>query len=80
MRSIFAGIIMMSASLVVVDDAEAERRGYTQTLIVYQRPVEESRDKTIGVDQVHLEEDALTKRIKQDNGRIDRLIDICPSC
>jgi hypothetical protein len=80
MRSIFAGIIAMSAAIVVADNAQAQKRGYTQALIVRQQPVEESRDKTFGVGQVHFEEDALTKRIKQDNTRIDRLIDICPSC
>jgi hypothetical protein len=80
MRSIFAGIIAMSAAIVVADNAQAQKRGYTQALIVHQQPVEESRDKTIGVGQVHSEEDALTKRIKQDNTRIDRLVDICPSC
>jgi hypothetical protein len=71
---------MMSASVVIIDNAQAERRSYTQVLIVHQQQVQESLEKTIGVDQVHSEEDALTKRIKQDNARIDRLIDICPSC
>ena len=80
MRSIFTGIIMVSASMTVVNNAQAEKRGYTQALIVHQQPVEESRGKTVGVDQIHFDEDALTKRIKQDKVRIDRLIDICPSC
>jgi benzoylformate decarboxylase len=34
----------------------------------------------IGADQDHSEQDVLTKRIEQDNTRLDRLIDICPSC
>jgi hypothetical protein len=80
MRSMFAAIIVMSASMAIINNAQAERRGYTQALIVPQRPAEESRDKAIGAGQVHIEEDALTTRIKQDNARIDRLIDICPSC
>jgi hypothetical protein len=80
MRSIFVEIIIMAASMAVVNNAQAERRGYTQALIVHQQPIEESRDRAVGVDQVHFEDDALTNRIKQDNARIDRLIDICPSC
>jgi hypothetical protein len=80
MRSIFAGIIVMSASMAVVNNSQAENRGYNQALIVHQQPVEESRNKTIGVGQVHFEEDELTKRIKQDNARIDRSIDICAGC
>jgi acyl-CoA synthetase (AMP-forming)/AMP-acid ligase II len=37
-------------------------------------------DNTVGADHGHSEQDVLTKRIEQDNSRLDRLIDICPSC
>ena len=81
MRSIFAGIIMLSASMAVVHTAQAEKHGYVQTLIGRQQPSQPSREETIDAGQVHLEEDPLTKRIEQDNARLDRLIrDICPSC
>lgn len=40
-----------------------------------------SRDGVIDAGQVHSEEDALTKRIEQDNARLDRLIGgICSGC
>jgi hypothetical protein len=80
MRSIFAGIIMLSASVAVVQPAQAEKHGYMQAVIGHRQPIQASRDKTIGADQVHSEEDVLTRRIEQDNTRLDRLIDICPSC
>jgi hypothetical protein len=39
------------------------------------------RDGAISAGQVHIEEDALTRRIAQDNARLDREIRrICPSC
>lgn len=79
MRSIFAGIIMLSASTAVVDTAQAEKHGYAQALIGQRQSLEVSRGK-IGVDPVHPDEDALTRRIEQDRVRLDRLIDICPSC
>jgi hypothetical protein len=79
MRSIFAGIIMLSMSAAVVDTAHAEKHGYAQVLMGQRLPPEVSRD-TIGVDPVHPNEDALTRRIEQDRIRLDRLIDICPSC
>ena len=79
MRLIFAGIIMLSASMAVVHTAQAEKRGYMQAVIGHRQPIQASRDQT-GADQVHSEEDVLTRRIEQDNTRLDRLIDICPSC
>jgi hypothetical protein len=80
MRSIFAGIIMLSASMAVVHAAQAEKHGYMQPVISYQQSIQASRDETLGADQHHSEQDVLTKRIERDNTRLDRLIDICPSC
>jgi hypothetical protein len=80
MRSIFAGIIMLSASMAVVYPAQAEKRGYMQAVIGHRQPIQASQDKTIGADQDHSEGDGLTRRIEQDKTRLDRLIDICPSC
>lgn len=77
MRSIFAGIIMLSASTAVVHAAQTEKHSYMQTVIGHRQP---SQDNTVGADQGHSEQDILTKRIEQDNSRIDRLIDICPNC
>ena len=79
MRAIFAGVIMLSASTAVVDTAQAEKHGYAQALMGQRQPAEVSRDK-IGVDPVHPDEDALTRRIEQDKARLDRVIEICPSC
>jgi hypothetical protein len=79
MRSIVAGVIMLSASTSVAATAQVEKRNYTQALISHRQPVQVSRDK-IGVDPIHPDDDALTKRIEQDKIRLDRLIDICPSC
>jgi hypothetical protein len=106
MRSIFAGIIMLSASMAVVHAAQAQKHGYgnMRASIGHRHPTKDelqpSRadlkqiekdhrevdppagpDDTIGGDQVHSEEDALTKRIEQDNARLDReLRGICSSC
>jgi hypothetical protein len=80
MRSIFAGIIMLSASMAVVHAAQAEKHGYMQPVISHQQSIQASRDETLGADQHHSEQDVLTKRIERDNTRLDRLIDICPSC
>jgi hypothetical protein len=77
MRSIFAGIIMLSASTAAVHAAQTEKHGYIQAVIGHRRP---SQDNTVGADHGHSEQDVLTKRIEQDNSRLDRLIDICPSC
>jgi hypothetical protein len=79
MRSMFAAIIMLSASTTAVYRAQAEEHGYAQSLMGHGRSLEVSRDK-IGVEPVHPDEDALTRRIEQDKARLDRLIEICPSC
>jgi hypothetical protein len=78
MRSIFFGVIMLLASTAVVHPAQAEKHGYAQAFISHRQPI--SRENLIVVDQAHSDEDALTKRIEQDKIRLDRLIDICPSC
>jgi hypothetical protein len=80
MRSIFFGAIVLLASTAVVHPAQAEKHGYAQAFISHPQPIPMSRDQLIGVDQAHPDEDALTKRIEQDKTRLDRLIDICPSC
>jgi hypothetical protein len=66
--------------MAIANNAEAEKRGYGQALVIHPQPVQERRETTIGVDQVHSQEEALTKRILRDNEWIDRRIDICPSC
>jgi hypothetical protein len=79
-RSIFAGIIALSASMSAVRAAQAEKHIYMQAVIGHGQPIQANEDKTIGADQVHSGEDDLTRRIEQDNMRLDRLTDICPSC
>lgn len=81
MRSIFGGIIMLSASMAVAHAAQVEKHGYVQALIGQRQPIQASADKQISADQVHPDEDALTRRIGRDNARLDRLVrDVCPSC
>jgi hypothetical protein len=80
MRSIFTGVVILSASMGHMQTAQAEKHTYVQAVIGHRQPFQPSADRTIGVDQVHSEDDALTKRIQQDNTRLDRVIDICPSC
>ena len=80
MRSIFAGIIMLSASMAVVHPAQAEKHGYMQAVIGHRQPIQASQDKSIDASQHYSEEDVLTKRIERDNTQLDRLIEICPSC
>lgn len=69
---------MLSATSVAAA-AQAEKHNYAQAFISHREPVQANRDK-IGADPVHLNEDALTKRIEQDKIRLDRAIEICPSC
>jgi hypothetical protein len=80
MRSIFFGIILLSASMADGPPAQAEKHGYIQVVIDHRQPIQTSRDEDIGAAQDHSEQDALTKRIERDNRRLDRLIEICPSC
>jgi hypothetical protein len=80
MRSIFLGVIMLFASTAVVDAAQAEKHGYAQALVSRRQPIQASREKLTGLDQVQPDVDSLTRRIEQDTIRLDRLIEICPSC
>jgi hypothetical protein len=80
MRSIFFGVTMLLASTVAADAAQAEKHGYVQALIGHRQPIPVRRDNLIRVDQSRLNEDALTRRIEQDKIRLDRVIEICPSC
>jgi hypothetical protein len=80
MRSIFFGVILLLVSTAVVHPAHAEKPAYAQALIAHRQSIQVSRDNLNGVDQAHPDQDALTKRIEQDNIRLDRLIEICPSC
>jgi hypothetical protein len=79
MRSIIAGVIMLSASTAVAATAQPGKRYYAQALTNHHQPAEVTQDK-IDVDPVHLNEDALTKRIERDKIWLDRVIEICPSC
>jgi hypothetical protein len=67
MRSIFAAIIVLSASTTVVDTAQAEKHGYAQALIGHGQPLVVSGDK-IGVEPVHPDEDS-KDRARQDAAR-----------
>jgi hypothetical protein len=80
MRSIVFGVIVLLGSTAVVNVANAEKHGYAQALVSRRQPTQVSREKLMGVDQAQPDEDALTKRIEQDKIRLDRLIEICPSC
>lgn len=80
MRSIFGGVIMLLSSTAVVHAGEANKQGYAQAFIGHQEPIQVSRDKPTGVDNIHPDLDALTRRIERDNTRLDRLIEICRSC
>jgi hypothetical protein len=80
MRSILFGAILLLASTAVVHPAKAEKHGYAQDLTTHRQSIQVSQDNLNGVDQAHPDQDALTKRIEQDNVRLDRLIEICPGC
>ena len=75
MRSILFALVTLLASTAVVDPAHAEKHGYAQVLITHRQSIQVSQ-----VDQADPDRDALTKRIEQDKIRLDRLIEICPSC
>jgi len=66
MRSTFAGIIMLSASIAGVHAAAARQP---------------TGDNVKGADQVQSDENALAKRIDEENVRLDRLLrGICRGC
>ena len=79
MRSIFFGVVLLLAST-AVDPAHAEKHDYAQALITHRQSMQVSLDKLNNVDQAYPNRDALTKRIEEDNIRLDHLIEICPSC
>ena len=65
-RSTFAGIIMLSASIAGVHAAAARQP---------------TGDNVKGADQVQSDENALAKRIEEENARVDRLLrGICRGC
>ena len=80
MRSIVFGVITLLASTAIVSTAQAEKHRYAQAFVSHRQPIPVSQDTLNGIDQGPPEEDALTKRIEQDKTRLDRLIEICPSC
>jgi len=66
MRSTFAGIIMLWASIAVVHAAQVRQP---------------TRDDVKGADEVQSGENALAKRIDEENVRLDRLLrGICRGC
>jgi hypothetical protein len=79
-RLVSSGVRILLASMATLDTAQAVKHHYAQVLITHRQPPQVSQDKLIGVDQSHREQEALTKRIEQDKIRLDRLIDICPTC
>ena len=110
MRSIFAAIIVLSASLAVIQAAQAEAQpghGIWQAPVGHRQPTLEdvkdaeheafdpknvakdnellglppSQDNVGGADHVQSEENALAKRIEQENDRLDRQLQgICRGC
>jgi gamma-glutamyl phosphate reductase len=81
MRSIFVGIIVLSASTAAAHAAQAEKHSYVQALTGQQQTIQASPNKQISAAQVHPNEDALTKRIERDNEQLDRMIQgICTGC
>ena len=90
MRSIFVGIIMLSASMAIVHTAQAQTHtegppgyGHMQARIGHREPTQDGLQPSqdIGAGQVHSEEESLSKSIEQDSVRLDREIrNICPSC
>jgi hypothetical protein len=78
MRPIFFGVLILLASSAAVHTVQAEQHGYAQAFISHRQAM--PREQLIAVGRTHPDEDALTRRIEQDNPRLDRLIDICPSC
>jgi hypothetical protein len=116
MRSILAGIIMLSSLTAVVHTAEAQNNaqvqpgyGYMQAVVGHRRVTHDdkaaarssptktpslkqiekdneqldlpTKDDVTGADQTQSEENALAKKIEQENERIDReLRGICRGC
>ena len=110
MRSIYAAIIVLSASFAVIQSAQAEAQqgqGIWQAPVGHRQPMREdvkdagqaafdtnnvakgnelldlppSQDNVGGAGHVQSEENALAKRIEQENDRLDRQVrSICRGC
>src|SRR5271168_178670 len=94
MRSLFAGMIMLSASMAVVDTAQAQSHpqrpsGYRpmQTAIGHRQPTQDDLQPTrddiekIDKDNQQLDLRASQDGIEHDDARLDGEIrDICPGC
>ncbi len=78
MRSIIFGVIVLLASTAAVHPAQAQKNAYAQAFISHRPPTPISQEPL--ARQTRPGDDALTKRIEQDNIGLDHLIDICPSC
>jgi hypothetical protein len=85
LRSIFAGMIMLSASSAMVHAAGVARQagsqsgyGYVLAAAGHRQP---TRDDVKGADEVPSDENGLAKRIDEENARVDRLLrGICRGC
>ena len=91
MRSIFAAIIIVSASTAVVHTAEAQKLVRSPNQVQFDKTSIEkdnelldlptTQDKVIGADQLQSEDNALARTISQKNARLDREISgICRGC
>jgi hypothetical protein len=111
MRSLFTGILMLSASMALVDAAQAQTHpqtparygsmqapiGHRQPTRGYRQPSQDDLQKIdndnheldlparrgdiTGAGQIPSGEGALTRKVEQDNPRLDsEITDICPSC
>jgi hypothetical protein len=92
MRSIFAAMIIVSASIAVVHSAEVQKPARSANQIQFDKksiekdnelldlPATEDK-KIIGADQLQSEHNALAKTIEQENARDDRAVrGICGGC
>jgi hypothetical protein len=91
MRSIFAAIIIVSASTAVVHTAEAQKLARTPNQVQFDKTSIEkdndlldlpaTQDKIIGANQLQSRDNALGRLIAQENARVDRAIKgICRGC
>ena len=91
MRSIFAAIIIVSASTAVVHTAEAQKLARSPNQVEFDKASIEkdnelldlpaTQEKIIGADQLQSRDNALGRLIAQENARVDRAIKgICRGC
>ena len=91
MRSIFVGIIIVSASTAVVHTAEAQKLARSPNQVQFDKTSIEkdnelldlppTQDKIIGADQLQSKDNDLARMIAQENARLDRTIrGICRGC